>query len=274
MLGGGGQGPSAFCVHEYYTIDRCAFETSDVGAWYTGGGGANAFVNRGCELRHSLFKNIFNTTKGGIFAGVSNHAVYLDDQISGWHVWNNTFYHCKSGAYIGGGEHNRLHDNYFQLVGKAVHLDNRGMGWQRLGGDPANCTKPGICLPGSPYVKLPTDQRCGCNTAAVRYLLHDSLNAASWRAAFGSEMEDSNRAPCLTATPGFGKGGAVPCFNVVQNNSFCKVGSFSDITDGSEILQPGDLAVWSSVMRDNHETACHFDREPPALKTDDNSAQN
>lgn len=90
VLGGGGQGPAANCVHEYNTLNRCAFETSDSGAWYSGGGGANAFVNRGNELRHSLFKNIFNTTIGGIYAGVSVHAIYLDDQMSGWHVWNNT----------------------------------------------------------------------------------------------------------------------------------------------------------------------------------------
>lgn len=140
------------------------------------------------------------------------------------------------------------------------------MGWQRLGGDAANCTKLGICLPGSPYVKLPNNQRCGCNIAAVRYLLNGSPKAAKWRAAFGSEMEDCTRPPCLTATPGFGKGGAVPCYNVVQNNSFCKVGNFSDIA-GAEV--PQDVTAWASVVRDNLETACRFSTEPPALKTDE-----
>jgi len=44
--------------------------------------------------------------------GITIQAVYLDDQMSGWHIWNNTFYNCMTGTFIGGGEHNRFHDNY------------------------------------------------------------------------------------------------------------------------------------------------------------------
>ena len=50
----------------YNTLDKCSYESSDTGAFYTCGQQANAFVNRGNELRHSLFKNIRNTEGSGV----------------------------------------------------------------------------------------------------------------------------------------------------------------------------------------------------------------
>jgi hypothetical protein len=119
---------------------------------------ANAFVNQGNELRHSLFKNIRNTEGSGV-QGITLQAVYLDDQMSGWDIWNNTFYNCTTGSFIGGGEHNRVHDNYYQECDTAQHFDNRGMNWQ---GGGWNCTQAN-CYPGT----NDGPEKCQCNPAAV-----------------------------------------------------------------------------------------------------------
>jgi hypothetical protein len=45
------EGPGANNLFEYNTLDKCSYESSDTGAFYTCGQMANAFVNRGNELR-------------------------------------------------------------------------------------------------------------------------------------------------------------------------------------------------------------------------------
>jgi hypothetical protein len=150
VLGGGNEGPSANNLFEYNTLDKCSYESSDTGAFYTCGQQANAFVNRGNELRHSLFKNIRNTEGSGV-QGITIQAIYLDDQMSGWHIWNNSFFNCDTGTFIGGGEHNNFHDNYYQDCDTAHHFDNRGMNWQ---GKSWNCTEPG-CRAGNQPAQTP-----------------------------------------------------------------------------------------------------------------------
>lgn len=51
----------------------------------------------------STFKNIRNTVGTGV-QGPSVQAIYLDDQMSGWSISNNTFYNCQTGSFIGGGQ--------------------------------------------------------------------------------------------------------------------------------------------------------------------------
>ena len=81
MLGGGNEGDGVNCLFEYNTFDRCAFESSDTGAFYTCGQQASAFVNRGNVLRHSSFSNVRNTGGSGV-QGITLQAVYLDDQVA------------------------------------------------------------------------------------------------------------------------------------------------------------------------------------------------
>ena len=50
-------------------------------------------------------------------------AVYLDDQMSGWHIYNNSFYNCTTGTFIGGGSYNLIHNNYYELVDTCQHFD-------------------------------------------------------------------------------------------------------------------------------------------------------
>ena len=77
-----------------------------------------------------------------------------------------------TGTFIGGGEHNRFHDNYYQDVGTAHHFDNRGMNWQ---GGAANCSQTN-CYPGD---QPKGTGGCSCNQAAVKTLL-DGPGGAKW----------------------------------------------------------------------------------------------
>jgi hypothetical protein len=244
ILGGGNEGPGANCLFEFNTLDKCSYESSDTGAFYTCGQKANAFVNRGNELRHSLFKNIRNTEGSGV-QGISLQAVYLDDQMSGWHVWNNTFWNCMTGTFIGGGEHNNFHDNYYQDCDVAQHFDNRGMNWQ---GGAWNCTSPG-CTAGT----NDGASTCACNPAAVTTYLENGPGAAEWQRQFGADLADVFTPPCAVA----GKG-AVPCHNYAGHNSYCKVGKFIDATTAQ-------TTSWSSLVEANAEVPCRFSSEPPAL---------
>jgi hypothetical protein len=65
-------------------IDTCAFESSDVGAFYTCGQGGRAFWSgRGSKVFNNSFRNIRNTAGTGV-QGASVQALYLDDEMSGW----------------------------------------------------------------------------------------------------------------------------------------------------------------------------------------------
>lgn len=89
-----------------------------------------AWVNRGNVVRYNTFTHIRMTEKTTL-GSPSVQAVYLDDQMSGWVVANNTFVDCQTGILLGGGRQSTLQGNYFQDVDTAVHFDNRGMGWQK-----------------------------------------------------------------------------------------------------------------------------------------------
>ena len=56
----------------------------------------------------------------------SVQAIYLDDQLSGWTVVNNTFIDCQKGVFVGGGRNTWVAGNRFFNCDTAVHLDNRG----------------------------------------------------------------------------------------------------------------------------------------------------
>ena len=76
-------------------IENCAYEASDTGAWYSCGQ-ANTWVDRGNVARKNTFKHIrcriaetAPRSVEGCGGGVQ--AVYLDDQMSGWHFEENHF---------------------------------------------------------------------------------------------------------------------------------------------------------------------------------------
>jgi len=55
----------------------------------------------------------------------------FDLQMSGYEIYNNTFKNCYVGTFIGGGRRNHVHHNHYYDCTTAVHVDNRGMNWQK-----------------------------------------------------------------------------------------------------------------------------------------------
>ena len=82
----------------------CTFDTIDSGGFYTCGHRGAAFTNRGNVLRKH-FRAYCNTAGLGVQVA-SNQAVYLDDQMSGWVVENNSFIDCQIAMFVGGGRSN------------------------------------------------------------------------------------------------------------------------------------------------------------------------
>ena len=129
ILGGGNNGGGNFATFEYNTIDSVCRDTSDAGAFYTCGQAGQGWTSRGNVVRHNIFRGIRNV-EGGSHEGIAVNAIYLDDQISGYDIYNNTFVDCICGVFIGGGRSNRVHGNYLQQCDVALHVDNRGSSWQ------------------------------------------------------------------------------------------------------------------------------------------------
>jgi len=237
VLGGGNEVKSyeggVACIFEYNTFENCAYEASDVGAFYTCGQKGTAFANPGNELRHSIFRNIRNTEGSGV-QGITVQAVYLDDQMSSWHVWNNTFFNCSVGTFIGGGRLNSFHDNNYHFCDIAHHFDNRGMGWEH--GD-VHCmskyNQSNPCL---------RDKGCSCNPAAASHEFAGPVGAqwaAKWH-ALQQSLADPNCA---------GADGFVPCYNAVVNNTFCNTSRFIDATQV-------ETDSWHSTVHNNSNASC------------------
>lgn len=80
-------------------------------------------VKKNFQGRHSIFSSLLTLC-------IFSLKVYLDDQMSGYVVKNNTFINCQVGILLGGGRKSLLADNHFVDVDLAVDMDNRGMNWE------------------------------------------------------------------------------------------------------------------------------------------------
>jgi len=240
MLGGGNEVASDMGgvgnVFEYNVFEQCAYESSDTGAFYSCGQQATAYANPGNELRHNTFRDIVNTEGSGV-QGITIQAVYLDDQMSSWHVWNNTFVNCTTGTFVGGGRLNSVHDNYYESCGTAHHFDNRGMGWERgswnCTGADKNASAP--CVPRS--------GTCTCNQAGLEYEMTGPAGD-TWRRRWPALLATLTDSQCVNEEQG-----SVPCYNVVANNTYCKTAHFIDAS-------AADVAAWHSTLSNNSEVPC------------------
>jgi parallel beta-helix repeat protein len=228
FLGGGNEADAnstvagVDCVFEGNVLDRCAYEAADAGAFYTCGQGGAAFVNRGNSIFNTVFKNVRNTVGTGVqTAGVT--AIYLDDDMSGWNITNNTFVNCQTGVVIGGGRRNTVAGNHFERCDLAQHLDNRGMGGQPPNAVP-NCT----------VVCEPLSSGCTCNTGAAEWMITKASAAAEWKSRFPFFK--------TLRTDRLGQ----PAYNTIAGNTFCKCGKFIDAT-------PEDCVAWGSSVGNNSE---------------------
>ena len=135
VLGGGNEFAAVGCLHQANTLQNCAYEASDTGAWYSCGQ-SNAWVDRGNRALDNNFRKIkcrISETAPRSVEGCGGgvQAVYLDDQMSGWHFEGNHFEDCDTGFFVGGGRDNHAVNNTFTNCNLAVHIDNRGMNWEK-----------------------------------------------------------------------------------------------------------------------------------------------
>ncbi len=112
-------------VLEYNEIHSVCWDTGDVGAFYMG----RDWTARGTVIRHNHFHHVTGPGTHGAMG------VYLDDQASGIHIVGNVFHKVTRAMFIGGGCDNRVINNVFVDCNPAMHIDNRGMGWQKKATD-------------------------------------------------------------------------------------------------------------------------------------------
>jgi hypothetical protein len=106
-------------VIEFNEMHSVCYESNDAGAIYSG----RDWTMRGTVIRHNYLHHI----KG--FRGRGCVGVYLDDMYCGTVIYGNLFYRVVRAAFIGGGRDNTIENNIFVECPRAVHIDNRAMGW-------------------------------------------------------------------------------------------------------------------------------------------------
>lgn len=228
FLGGGNEGGGVGCIFEYNTFRELAFETADVGAFYSCGQSGTGWANPANVVRHNSFRDI--TRFDGIYdttALVSS--VYLDDQMSFYVVSNNSFNNVQQGIEIGGGRSNVITGNQFNATYRVLYMDARGTTWQK-----ERCTQPN----GDLWQGL----------ESVHY------DQAPWSAAFPYLMNISSELPCVPAQTRF------------THNSFCNStpGSswyvlwscfYNHASSCSDLNTTEASILWDSIFDDNTD-AC------------------
>ena len=99
ILGGGNEADSSTtsavdCVFRRNVLDTCSYEAATLGL-FTCGQAGTAFINRNNTIYNNTFKNIRNVVGTGVQVA-SVQAIYLDDQMSGWSIFENSFSIVKS----------------------------------------------------------------------------------------------------------------------------------------------------------------------------------
>ena len=106
-------------------VHNVVAESGDAGAYYVG----RDWTQRGNVLRGNYWHDIVGAT------GFGGMTIYLDDQHCGHTIEGNLFQRCSRAVFIGGGDDNLVVNNLFLDCHPSVHVDNRGMGWQKAATD-------------------------------------------------------------------------------------------------------------------------------------------
>lgn len=180
--------------------------TSDSGSVYTG----RDWTYQGTRIERNVFARIASSN------GPDVSAVYLDDQVSGYIIVNNTFVNVSRAYLLGGGRDNIFDGNVITGVSgndAAVHVDNRGMNWQT-----GMCTNDG---------------------ELVQFLNRVPYNtSAAWIAAFPHLVNILADDPCR------------PKYNTIIRNSYCISASGPPFMDQDNAT----LASWDIAAYDNTPT--------------------
>lgn len=107
----------------FNNISNVVQGTNDAGAIYTG----RDWSARGTVIENNYLHDIGSHQQGHAWT----MGVYLDDQASGITVRGNVFARVSRPVFIGGGRDNLIEDNLFFYSSPAIHLDARGLSWQK-----------------------------------------------------------------------------------------------------------------------------------------------
>ena len=108
-------------VIEFNELFNVCYESNDAGAIYTG----RNWTMRGNVLRNNFLHDIQGFENRGCVG------IYLDDQFSSAEMSGNIFVNVRRATMIGGGRDSQIVNNIFINCQPCVHLDARGLGWQK-----------------------------------------------------------------------------------------------------------------------------------------------
>jgi hypothetical protein len=163
---------------------------SDSGSFYSG----RNWIDRGNVIRGNTFRHM-RVTEVPVLGAMSVQAIYFDDQISGFTVFNNTFIDCYAGVFIGGGRRHIVTQNDFQDCSTCVHVDDRGLTWQK-----------DSCKPGGSFEQ---------QLQSVNY------QQPPWSIRYPELINIMKDHPC------------VPVYNDIENNTYTNSTKFFDVPDTS-----------------------------------------
>eukprot|EP00731_Ephydatia_muelleri_P030116 Em0021g639a len=182
------------CIFSGNVLRDLCYEVTDSGAFYSG----RSWISGGNIVANNVFMNIITTEK--VYLGSpSVQAIYLDDQMSGFEVINNTFINCYAGTFIGGGRSNVVTGNVYVNCTTAVHIDNRGLTWQ-----------PTYCSTGGMFSQ---------QLQSVNY------TQPPWSLHYPQLVNITTDHPC------------VPCYNLISGNIYCRVKQFVDFNSTIATVQ-------------------------------------
>jgi hypothetical protein len=168
-------------------------------------------------LRSNTFRNIRNTGSRGV-QPIWVNGVYLDDQVAGWVIDNNSFINVSRGVYLNGGRLTQIKDNYFEACDTAVLMGNPAEG--RHKGVPVptlgqiwNCSLE-TSNPKNKTACLPRHGDCGCNHLSLAYELAGPA-ASTWKARYPALVSSMSDPACSNETKKY-----VPCYSNISNNMY------------------------------------------------------
>ena len=191
-----------------YIHDVCQI-TEDSGAVYAG----RDWTYQGNVISYNTFANINTLASGNGYNNVQ--AVYLDDLVSGFTIFANTFINVSRALHLGGGrsiifQNNTIKNPSSNSMKTANHIDNRGMGWDKVA-----CTPPnGILIQFLDRVPYTTNQ--------------------VWKSSFPLLVNITNDTPCQAK------------YNYIADNILCGLENLSAFD-----VSPSVFAEWSSVILNN-----------------------
>lgn len=193
-------------VSENHLYDLC-YEGVDAGAFYAG----RSWAERGNIVRNNRFERIRTTENASL--GYSHvQAIYLDDQVAGYRVINNTIIDSDTGILLGGGRDNHLIGNKFIRTALPLSFDNRGLTWD--------------------------NERCKPNNSFQDELRSYNYKRPPWSLRYPEVINTFHDRPCT------------PVHNIISDFKFCGYEKTWIETPGTSIDELAKDNIFADVSED------------------------